>query len=235
MVDGMLLSRRTISALFLALPFTHDCLAQTQITRCRFRINGRLNFEGKDYAASSVIEVLWSKIERGSTGMIYRTQVWGEAPYARVDGIGNVFILLVPPTTYQGFSVMSLDRILNKFIPSEVTTNEGVRDGRYLASITSLIGRKNIPEKRRPRLMAFTNPSDVRTGRLVDDGTKPEVIVKNACIEVTSDPVTHSIAPALPWLRQEMPLPQLGKVTDDQIPFSYRVHKKCFLMNGEHT
>lgn len=228
------LNRRSLLGAFLVLPTAGAFGAAPMEFRCRFRIKAVMEAADGVHTAASVIEVLWIKSDPGFTGVRFTKQVWGEAPYGNVKGIGAVFVLLNPPFTYVGFSISDIDKTLGRHVRSELTTGEAIEDGRYLSAMTSLKGEYFVPEKRWPRLMAFSDKANLGSGRLVDNGGTSEVKIREVSLAVTRTPVTHSIEDVLPWLRQEMPLPQLGKVAPGEIPLVYRVRKTCFLLNGKY-
>ncbi|MGY3489072.1 hypothetical protein ACVW1C_006955 [Bradyrhizobium sp. USDA 4011] len=95
----------------------------------------------------------------------------------------------------------------------------------HLDEVKRLKPKADISLKQLPVLVGFSDPNNPTSMSLVDPSNLagafgPGVKLKTATVEITDDPVTHSIEGHLPWLKQNK-LPKLDDLIFPPPPPGY--------------
>jgi hypothetical protein len=165
---------------------------------CRYRLHLAVEIEGKAYAGSSVIEVVWTcglKIADSGCG----TNLAGQATVIDLGARGVLVALLHPgefntPVFQQGTDARFL--CANAF--DKRSTHQ------ELPSLPYLAGRRNLAPGNFPYLVWFPIPADMKSARKVtrediSSTIDPTAHFTEAFVEITSDPIVIDIGNKLPW------------------------------------
>lgn len=129
-------------------------------------------------------------------------KVIGEAVFVDLGRGRNVIALLASGPNGSGFNYP------DHIVPELFHIN--TLDDRELAKITSLRGRRDIPERYLPTFVTFADLNDPKSARVVKPDEFSQVFgagahLKGVWIEMTSEAVTNGIENRFPWWNGPLP------------------------------
>jgi hypothetical protein len=163
---------------------------------CRYRMTVNVEVDGQLRSGSSVVEfAVVKQMQFLPTVNPKRFEAEGEAVYVDLGSQRRLIALL-----------RSGEFAENGHFPlSVVPVHFKLNTDRQWASLSSLQGKWELPEKYLPTLVTVSDPNDSATLRVVRPDQIPQVFGPNVrwrsiVIEMTRDPVTRGLEARLPFL-----------------------------------
>jgi hypothetical protein len=182
----------------------------------RYRMTVEVNVDGVVHSGSSVIEVHFSKQPRVLPEVLpVIAKTTGEAVFVDLGGGRNVIALLASGPNASNYNFP--DQIVPRLFDINI-----LNDGE-LQKVTSLRGRREIPEQYLPTFVTLSDLSAPRSVRVVkpDEFSQvlgPGVRFKGASIEMTDNEPTSAIGAKLPVLmgklREEAKISRIERLGD---------------------
>jgi hypothetical protein len=166
------------------------------------------------------------QLKRSSTGWSMGTSLTGEGVVVDLGNRGLLVATLAKPSWLKdhgwggsgGYSVSPFSETVDSR-----SSSDGLSDAErymlHLDEVKRLKPKAHIPLKELPVLVRFSDATNPASMSLVDPSDLagafgPGVKLKAAMVEVTDDPMTHSIEGHLPWLKRN----RLPKFDDHILP-----------------
>jgi hypothetical protein len=164
---------------------------------CRFRMTVNVEVDGQLRSSSSVIEYRISKQMRFLPDVNpFRSDAVGEAVFIDL-GEQRSLVALLKSGEYATDGNFPLRIVAAHFKLDDID--------RQLASLPSLRGKWELTVNELPTLVTFADANDSATLRIVrpdqlEQAFGPNIHWRGVVIEMTTDPVTHSLEARLPFL-----------------------------------
>lgn len=200
------MNRRAFLGLATAASLLSGCGGRDRTLRYRLAIQVQIG--GRIHSGSTVNEVTWTV---GALHLLppagWNTQTDAGAVTIDLGKAGLLFGLINPPAGLRpGFQATQVDAVFNRLLPPAQVTADALQSGAIVDDYFAFLhGARRLIRQDWPVLVRFRDPHDCRTVELVDpelmrlhygDGAR----VLGATLEITDDPVTHTIQQTLPWL-----------------------------------
>ncbi|MGV8997661.1 MAG: hypothetical protein ACOH12_11995 [Parvibaculaceae bacterium] len=171
----------------------------------RYRLTVEVSVDGVAKAGSSVIETQW--LHRPTFGIFSRwgSTVLGQAAYIDMGKYGTMLVMLGPDPSSRDYATAEV-MAMRALGSAQARSKNGYPISlETLKDFSRVTGRAELHEGHFPKLIWFSDITDLKTGKFVlpqdfETVIGPNVHFIGATVEITTDPISSGLNKKLPFL-----------------------------------